>query len=210
MRRYFVKRLLLILPTLLGISLISFLIIHLTPGDPALMKLGDADQRGANQQLAAQIIEETRALYGLDRPLHVQYLRWLKRIVTLDFGESLRDHRPIIDKLRERIPVSVKLSGISLLLAYLISIPLGVHSATHPYSISDRVTTILLFGLYSLPNFWIATMAIVYLGGGDFWNVFPVYGLASPNAANWPWWQQVEDEIWHLVLPIACLTYRTF
>src|SRR4029077_11278613 len=121
MRSYFVKRLLLIFPTLLGISIISFLIIHLTPGDPALLKLGDTDQRAGNQQLAAQIIEETRALYGLDQPMHIQYWRWLKRIVTLDFGESLRDHRPIIDKLKERIPVSVLLSGVSLLLAYLIS-----------------------------------------------------------------------------------------
>src|SRR5215467_7241764 len=209
MRGYFVKRLLLIFPTLLGISLISFLIIHLTPGDPALLKLGDTEQRGGNQQLAAQIIEETRALYGLNQPLYVQYLRWLKRIITLDFGESLRDHRPIIDKLKERIPVSVKLSGISLLLAYLISIPLGVYSATHQDSIGDRITTIILFGLYSLPNFWVATMAIVYLGGGDFWNVFPVYGLASAGSANWRWWQQLGDQAWHLVLPITCLTYYT-
>src|SRR5216684_3346966 len=167
MRSYFLQRLLLIIPTLLGISLVSFLIIHLTPGDPALLKLGETDQRAGNQLLAAQIIEETRALYGLDQPLYVQYFRWLKRIVTLDFGESLRDHRRIIDKLKERIPVSIKLSGISLLFAYLISIPLGVYSATHQYSILDRVTTIMLFGLYSLPNFWVATMAIVYLGGGD-------------------------------------------
>jgi len=204
MRSYFFKRLLLTIPTLLGISIVSFVIIHLTPGDPALMKLGE-DQ----PNLAPQIINETRALYGLDQPLYVQYLRWLRRMVTLDFGESLGDHRPIIDKLKERIPVSVKLSGISLLFAYLISIPLGVYSATHQHSIGDRVTTILLFALYSLPNFWLATMAIVYLGGGDFWNVFPVYGLASADAASWPWWQQVEDQLWHLVLPVTCMTYYT-
>src|SRR5438876_4484507 len=209
MRSYFVKRLLLMIPALLGISLVSFLIIHLTPGDPALVKLGDTEQRSGNQLLAAQIIDETRALYGLDQPLHVQYLRWLRQLVMFDFGESLRDHRPIIDKLRERIPVSVKLSGISLLFAYLISIPVGIRSATHFHSLSDRLTTILLFGLYSLPNFWVATMAIVYLGGGDFWNLFPVYGLASPNAAAWPWWQRLEDQLWHLVLPISCLTYYT-
>src|SRR6266571_7014041 len=152
MRSYFVKRLLLMIPTLLGISIVSFLIIHLAPGDPAQLKLGDAEQRSGNQMLAAQIINETRALYGLDQPLHIQYLRWLRRIVTLDFGESLRDHRLINDKLKERIPVSLRLSGISLLFVYLISIPLGIHSATHPYSLSDRLTTILLFGLYSLPN----------------------------------------------------------
>ena len=196
MRSYFVKRLLLMIPTLLGISIVSFLIIHLAPGDPAQLKLGDAEQRSGNQMLAAQIINETRALYGLDQPLHIQYLRWLRRIVTLDFGESLRDHRPVMDKLRERISVSVRLSGISLFLAYLISIPLGVYSATHQHSVGDRLTTILLFGLYSLPNFWVATMAIVYLGGGDFWNVFPVYGLASAGSENWPWWPRIEDQAW--------------
>src|SRR5262249_22596980 len=109
MRSYFFKRLLFIISTLFGISLGLFLIIHLTPGDPALLKLGDTEQRSGNQLLAAQIIDETRALYGLDQPLRVQYLRWLRRLVTFDFGESLRDHRPIIDKLRERIPVSVRL-----------------------------------------------------------------------------------------------------
>ena len=156
MRSYFVKRLLLIVPTLLGISIVSFLIIHLAPGDPADLKLGVDEQRSGNQLLSAQIINETRALYGLDQPLPVQYVRWLKRIVTLDFGDSLRDHRPVMEKLKERIPVSIKLSGISLLLAYLISIPVGIYSATHRHTVGERLTTILLFGLYSLPNFWVA------------------------------------------------------
>src|SRR5437899_11633556 len=160
MRSYFVKRLLLMIPTRLGISLVSFMIIHLTPGDPALLKLRDTEQRSGNQLLAAQIIDETRALYGLDQPLHVQYLRWLRRLVTFDFGESLRDHRPIIDKLRERIPVSGKLSGISLLFPSLISFPVGIRSATHLHSIGDRITTVVLFGLYSFPNFSIQTLAI--------------------------------------------------
>src|SRR5262245_19998491 len=100
MTSYFAKRLILILPTLFGISVISFLIIHLAPGDPAVLKL-DIEGRGGNQVLTEQIINETRALYGLDQPLAVQYVRWLKRILTFDFGESLRDHRPVIEKLKE-------------------------------------------------------------------------------------------------------------
>src|SRR5688572_30006987 len=120
MAAYFIKRLLLMVPTLLGISLISFLIIQMAPGDPAELRAGDATQ-GVNQAVAQQIIEETRAIYGLDQPLHIQYWRWLTRILTLDFGYSLRDHRPIREKLIERIPVSIQLSGISLILAYLIS-----------------------------------------------------------------------------------------
>src|SRR5262245_38624465 len=153
MRSYFLKRVLLIVPTLFGISIVSFLIIHLAPGDPVSRKLGE-DSRG-NNLLATQIIEQTRALYGLDLPLPVQYVRWLKRIVTFDFGESLSDHRPVFDKLRERIPISVGLSGLALFFAYLLSIPLGIYSATHHRSAGERITTILLFALYSLPSFWV-------------------------------------------------------
>jgi peptide/nickel transport system permease protein len=207
MRSYFVQRLLLMIPTLVGISLISFTIIHLAPGDPAVMRSGE--QGITDQNLSKQIIEETRALYGLDRPLYIQYWQWLKRIVTLEFGRSIHDHELISDKLKERIPVSIKLSGISLLLAYLISIPIGIYSATHQYSLGERVTTVLLFTLYSLPNFWLATMAIVYLGGGDFWNVFPVFGLYTTGSENWPLWQRIEDQAWHLILPITCMTYYT-
>jgi peptide/nickel transport system permease protein len=209
MRSYLIRRALLIIPTLLGISLISFLIIQLAPGDPASMRLGAGGQP-VDQALAAQIVAETRALYGLDQPLHIQYWRWLSRILTLDFGNSLRDHRPVMDKLLERIPVSLQLSGLSLFFAYLISIPTGIYSATHQYSKGDRFATVILFTLYSLPNFWVATMAIVYLGGGDFWDVFPVFGLQSVGYQNWPLWEQFTDRVWHLILPVTCMTYYTF
>jgi len=197
------------IPTLLGISLISFLIIQLAPGDPATMRLGGAEGV-RDQAMAEQIIRETRALYGLDQPLYVQYWRWLKRVATLDFGHSLRDHRPVIERLSERIPVSIQLSGTALVVAYLISIPLGVFSATHQYSLADRIATIAVFTLYSLPNFWIATMAIVYLGGGDFWDVFPVFGLQSDGSENWAFWTRIEDRAWHMALPVTCMTYYTF
>jgi len=209
MHRYLLQRLVLMIPTLLGISMLSFLIIQLAPGDPAALRVGSGEGI-QNQAMAEQIIRETRALYGLDQPLYVQYWRWLKRIATLDFGESLRDHRPVIEKLRERIPVSIQLSGTALLLAYLISIPIGIFSATHQYSTADKITTVALFTLYSVPNFWMATMAIVYLGGGDFWDVFPVFGLQSIGSQNWPLWLRIQDQIWHLILPIVCMTYYTF
>ena len=208
MRNYFVRRVLLIVPTLFGISIISFVIIHLAPGDPAALKFGQ-EERGGTQPLTAQMIDETRALYGLDQPLTLQYVRWLKRILTFDFGESLRDHRPVIAKLKERIPVSIKLTGISLLLAYLLAIPLGIYSATRQHTVGERFTTVMLFALYSLPNFWLATMAIIYLGGGDFWNLFPVYGLRSSGFESWSWARQLRDEIWHLILPVTCMSYYT-
>ena len=173
------------------------------------MRLGNATQGVRDQALAEQIIRETRELYGLDRPLHEQYLSWLGRIVTFDFGNSIRDQRPVLDKLKERVPVSIQLGGISLILAYLISIPLGVYSATHQYSRSDKVITVFLFTLYSLPNFWIATLAIVYLGGGDFLDLFPVFGLQTLGAENWTLWERFVDRLWHLVLPVTCMTYYT-
>ena len=207
MRSYFLKRLLLVIPTFLGISVISFAIIHLAPGDPAELKVEQLDRRVMGDN--AQQLKETRELYGLDQPLYVQYVFWLKRIVTFDFGESLRDHRPIIDKVREALPVSLELTGLSLFFAYLISIPVGVYSATHRNTPGERITTVLLFGLYSLPNFWVATMAIIYLCGGDFWNVFPAFGLVSINSSGWTLPQRIEDQAWHLALPVACLTYYT-
>ncbi len=209
MRGYLLKRILLLVPTLIGISLVSFLIIQLAPGDPATMRLGNATQGVRDQALAEQIIRETRALYGLDRPLHEQYLSWLGRIVTLDFGNSIRDQRPVLDKLRERVPVSIQLGGISLILAYLISIPIGIFSATHQHSRTDRAITLLLFTMYSLPNFWIATLAIVYLGGGEFLDFFPVFGLQTIGSDNWTLWERFADRLWHLVLPVTCMTYYT-
>lgn len=206
MRSYLLKRVLLMIPTLVGISMISFLIIQLAPGDPATMRLGNA-QGMRDQAMAERIIAETRAMYGLDQPLHIQYARWFRRIVTLDFGYSLKDNRPVWDKLAESVPVSIQLTGISLLLAYLISIPIGIYSATHQYSRTDQATTLLLFTLYSLPNFWVATLAIIYLGGGDFWHVFPVFGLQTIGSESWPLWDQLKDRAWHLTLPVICMTY---
>ena len=209
MRGYLLKRIFLLVPTLLGISTVSFLIIQLAPGDPATMRLGNATQGIRDQALAEQIIRETRALYGLDRPIHEQYLSWLGRILTLDFGNSIRDQRPVLDKLRERVPVSLQLGGISLILAYLISIPIGIYSATHQYSKADKGITLFLFTLYSLPNFWIATLAIVFLGGGEFWDVFPVFGLETIGSENWTFGERFADRLWHLVLPVTCMTYYT-
>jgi peptide/nickel transport system permease protein len=204
MPSYFVKRLLLVIPTLFGISLISFVIIHLAPGGP----IREDDLHGGGVEFE-RARKETNELYGLDQPLYIQYGRWVKRLATLDFGRSLRDRRPVTDTLKERVPVSVKLGAISLLVAYLISIPIGIYSATHQYSHMDRVITTFLFGLYSLPNFWVATMAIVYFGGGDFWNVFPVVGLYTAGFDNWSFWERLLDQVWHLILPVTCMTYYT-
>ncbi len=208
MKAYLVKRLLQLIPTLLGISLLTFLIIQLAPGNPAVLKLKMAGQGQVTETaLSKQIVEETKKLYGLDKPIPVQYLLWVKRVVTLDFGDSFKDHRRVMDKIAERLPVTIQLNVISIFLVYLIAIPFGVYSATRPNTLPDRTLTLFFFFLYSLPSFWVAVLLMMFLGGGDFWDVFPVYGISSISAENWPFWQWLADRIWHLILPVVCMTY---
>ncbi|MGQ9485810.1 MAG: ABC transporter permease [Desulfosoma sp.] len=208
MRAYLVKRLLQMIPTLLGITFITFCIIQLAPGNPAMLKLQMASQgEMADTAYARQMIEQTKKLYGLDKPLPVQYMLWVKRVLTLDFGTSFKDHRNVMDKIAERLPITIQINLISIFLVYLIAIPFGVYSATHPDTFADKVLTLLFFFLYSLPNFWVAVLLIMLFGGGDFWNVFPIYGISSLNTENWPLWRQILDRLHHLVLPVACHTY---
>ncbi len=206
MINYIIKRILLMLPTMFGITVVAFLIIHLAPGDPAAMK-AQAAQGNMMEGVTEEVIEKTRELYGLDKPLYVQYVIWIKQIVTLEFGDSIKFKRPVWDVIKERIPVSLKLALTAIIISYLIAIPLGIFSASHQYTKSDRFTTLLLFIMYSLPPFWVATMAIVFLGGGDFIDLFPVFGLQSIGADKLPFWDRVLDTAWHLVLPIFCMTY---
>jgi len=208
MKAYILKRLLQVLPTLFGITLITFLIIQLAPGNPAALKLQLAGQGEMGQTgMAKEIIEQTKKLYGLDKPLPIQYLLWVKRVFTLDFGTSFKDHRPVLDKIIERLPITIQINIISIFLVYLIAIPFGVYSASHAESRTDRLLTLFFFFLYSLPSFWVAVLLIMFLGGGDFWDLFPVYGISSIGAGSWPFFHRLVDRLWHLVLPVTCLTY---
>jgi peptide/nickel transport system permease protein len=211
LRDYLIRRLLLIIPTFLGITLITFMVIQLAPGDPAAMKLRmGGDQTSLGDKVTIEIVEETRKLYGLDKPLPVQYLIWLKRVVTFDFGDSYKDHRRVIDKIAERLPITIELNLISIFLVYLIAIPIGVYSSVKQGSLGDRITTVGLFVLYSLPNFWVAVLLIMFLGGGDFLDIFPIYGIASPGMESAGMLARLGDHLWHLVLPVFCLTYGGF
>lgn len=217
MLTYFLQRLLLLLPTLLGVTLIAFCIMHLAPGNPAELRAGgglgaageslSSERRGAvDKALAAW-----RAQYGLDQPLHMQYWRWLRNLGTLDFGQSFKDSQAVWPKIAERLPITIQLNVLSLLLVYLIAIPLGVYSATHPYSWGDQVTTFWAFLLFALPSFWIGTLAIVFLCGGDFFDIFPPGGITSIRyAASWPLWERLLDRAWHLCLPVLILSYGGF
>ncbi len=208
MKTYILKRLLMMIPTMLGITIVTFGIIRLAPGDPAAMRVGSSAQGIiGEQQLAREIIEKTRAQFGLDKPIPVQYLLWLQRIVTLDFGRSYKDNRLVMDRIWERIPVTLQLNIISIFLVYLFAVPIGIFSSTHQYSFSDKAVTLFLFILYSMPSFWMATLLILYLGGGDHLHWFPITALSSMGAAEMSFSEWLLDRLWHLVLPVFCLTY---
>ena len=208
MKTYILKRLLLMLPSMIGITVITFAIIHLAPGDPAAMRIGSSLTGSIrNQQLAQAIIEKTRKEFGLDKPITLQYWLWLKKIATLDFGRSYKDNRPVIQRIKERLPITLQLNIISLLLTYLIAVPIGIFSSTHQGTFTDKATTVSLFVLYSLPSFWVATILILFLCGGDYLHVFPLTGLSSLDAEKLSTMRWLLDRLWHLVLPVACLTY---
>jgi peptide/nickel transport system permease protein len=205
---YLIKRLLLIIPTFLGITLITFLIIQLAPGNPVSLKLQQMGGEGIRTEtVSKEVIEQTKRLYGLDKPIHVQYALWLKRVVTLDFGESYKDHRPVLKKIGEALPVTLLLNLISIFLIYVISVPLGIFSALKKESLIDKVVTLMLFFLYSLPSFWVAMLLIIYLGGGEYFDIFPVVGIVSSDASMLPLWGRIGNLLWHLVLPVTVLTY---
>jgi peptide/nickel transport system permease protein len=218
MSSYIVRRLLLLIPTFIGVTLIGFLVMRLAPGDPAELRAAGG-LRGAGEGSISrdrrsdvdEALSQWRAQYGLDRPLQVQYGIWLKNLFTLNFGESFKDNQPVWNKIVERIPVTVKLNVFSLLLVYVVAIPLGIYSATHANSLGDRVTTLVAFVLFAVPLIWAATMAIVFICGGDFLYLFPPAGLESLDySSRWSLWQKFKDQAWHVFLPVVLLSYDGF
>jgi len=218
MGSYLVQRFLLLIPTFIGVTLIGFLVMHLAPGDPAELRaaggLGGAREGAISRNKQGSVDEalsQWRKQYGLDRPIPIQYAVWLSNLATLNFGESFKDNQSVWLKISERIPVTVKLNLLSLLLVYAIAIPLGIYSATHPNSLGDQVTTLIAFVLFAVPLIWAATMAIVFICGGDFLYLFPPAGLESLEySSNWPLWRKFKDQTWHLFLPVVMLSYDGF
>jgi peptide/nickel transport system permease protein len=195
MLTYIFRRLLLLLPLLLGITLISFVVIHLAPGEPTDL------QTQLNPQASSELQERLRRQYGLDQPLHVQYGQWLTRLVQLDFGDSFAgDRRPVLDKILERLPVTILINLLSIFLILAVSIPLGVLSAVRRNSPFDRATTILVFTGFAMPSFWLALLLMDWFGVRL--GILPVSGLKSLGYEYLSFGAQILDRISHLILPV--------
>ncbi len=235
MWQYIVKRVLLFIPTLIIITIVSFGISRLAPGDPASMKVGQGSEggMGARSTINTKTAELIRKQWHLDKPVWQQYMIWtggllgfdMKTVFTEsgvnfgnarftgvpDFGNSFKDNRPVFDKMMERVPVTLTMNILAIIMAYTIAIPLGIYSATNPGTWFDKSSTFVVFALYSLPVFWVGTLAVTFLANPEFLAWFPSGGLRSMAAnSSWSALQRLLDYAHHLVLPMLVYVYVDF
>lgn len=235
MWQYILRRVLLFIPTLIVITMISFGISRMAPGDPAAMKVGVGAEGGVGVRanLNAKQAELIREQWHLDKPVWQQYLLWTGGLLGFEmdgvftktgthlqhlrftgipnFGKSFKDNRPVFDKMLERVPVTLIMNVIAIVIAYGIAVPLGVYSATHPGTLFEKSSTFVVFALYSLPVFWVGTLAVTFLCNPEFASIFPSGGLRSMSAnASWNFWQRLADYAWHLTLPMMVYVYADF
>ena len=220
MLKYILHRLVMMIPTIIGITLLSFLIINLAPGSPIEQKImqmrfgGAMGAGGAGGQsdmgVSSDVLEALKKQYGFDKPMHVRYGIWLKNIVTLDFGESFSYEEPVVDVIASKFPVSLQFGIISLLLTYMVCIPLGIAKAVKDGSSFDVVSSFMLMVLYSIPPLILAILLRVYLAGGAFLDWFPLGDLYSDEYFDLSTWDQIWDRVHHFVLPLTCYVVGNF
>lgn len=199
MKQYIFKRILLIVPMLLGISLIMFIIMHMAPGDPSSIRYG------LNPEVSESARAEFSKMYGLDEPVLKQYLSWLKRFFTFDFGRSLIDDQLVIKKILSRLPATILLQVLSMGLIIIVAIPLGVISGIKRNSGFDKITTILVFIGYAMPTFWLALLLIFFFGFKL--QIFPVSGMSPWYAEYLSIGARTKDILWHTVLPVFATAF---
>jgi microcin C transport system permease protein len=237
---YLLRRLALLVPTLFGIILINFLIVQAAPGGPVQQALAEMRGQGGStigrltgesqgeiraaagsggeggrsyagaRGMDPAVVREIERQFGFDRPPAERFVKMLKGYVTFDFGESLFRGRRVTDLIWEKLPVSISLGLWSTLIIYLISIPLGIHKAVRDGGRFDVWSSGVVLVGYAIPGFLFAILLVVLFAGGSFLQIFPLRGLASSGAAEWPWWQRAADYAWHMVLPTTAMVVGGF
>ena len=239
MTAYIIRRLLLVIPTLIGIMTVNFIIIQIAPGGPVEQMIaqlqgeavsaterfsgGGEDVKGqksavsdkpskyrGTQGLAPELVKEIERMYGFDKPLHVRYFKMMRDYASFNFGESFFRDQKVVDLVLEKMPVSISLGIWSTLAVYLVSIPLGIRKALkHGSRFDVWSSTIVILG-NAIPTFLFAILLIVLFSGGSYFSWFPLRGLVSDNFSTFSWWQQLLDYFWHLVLPITAILIGSF
>lgn len=195
MAAYLLRRILLALPLLLGVSTIVFIVLHLAPGDPTQIYLSPH----IDQEIQARV----RHSLGLDQPLHVQYLRWLGAFLRGQFGYSLTQHRPVADILASAVPNTLILSLASLVIIFGVGVAAGTISAVRRHGLTDHVTTVVSLVFYSVPTFWLALMLILLFA--ELVPILPASQAVSIDHASLGLWGRVADRLRHLLLPSLAL-----
>jgi microcin C transport system permease protein len=234
MGAYILKRLLLMIPTLLGVMLLTFVIIQFVPGGPIEQIISQLENpeggsrldsgnenlnqdssevtskyRGA-QGLDPEFIKKLEVQFGFDKPAHERFLLMLWNYLRFDFGESYFTSRPVVSVIAEKLPVSASLGVWLMLVTYLVSVPLGIRKAVTDGSRFDIWTSGVIIVGYAIPNFILAIFLIVFFAGGSYWDWFPLRGLTSDNFASLSPLEKVLDYAWHLMLPLVAIGVSSF
>jgi len=221
MAAYFARRFLLMIPTFLGITLLVFAITRLVPGGPIEQMIlktqmagahggGGGAAKGSRAEIPKEILDQLKAHYHFDKPILVAYGLWLKDLLTLNLGKSYKYNRPVLETITGRFRVSIYFGLIGFLLAYLICIPLGVWKAIKHGGVFDLTTSVTVFMGYSIPGWALGAVLLVLLGGGSFWDVFPLGGFESSDFASLTLWGKVRDRAYHTVLPVIAYMVGSF
>ncbi|MBE2214073.1 MAG: ABC transporter permease [Opitutaceae bacterium] len=215
MRDYFLRRLLLIPPTFIGVTLLVFAITRFVPGGPlerAIMEARTSETRRGGDMGRSSTSEEQladlKAYYGLDKPIPVAYVQWLGKVVRCDLGTSHRFNEPVRDLITQRLPVSLVYGGITLALTYGVCIPLGIAKAIRHRTGFDNATSALIFFGYAVPGYALGAILIVFLAARAEW--FPMSGFVGENFSDLSIWGKVVDLAHHAVLPLVCYAITSF
>jgi microcin C transport system permease protein len=220
MRDYFLRRLLLIPPTLLGVTIIVFIITRLVPGGPLERAIMEAQQlsaqggpaveqvAGQDMALSEEQLQRLKEYYGFDKPVLVSYFDWLFKVVRGDLGSSYRYNEPVWDVIRERFPISLYYGLVTLVITYVVCIPLGVLKAIRHRTIVDNVTSILIFVGYAIPGYALGSLLLLYFSVRLEW--FPMGGFVSFSFEDMSPWGKTLDLIQHSILPLTCYLVGSF
>ncbi len=225
MLSYILRRLMIMVPTLLGVTVIVFGIINLAPGSPVEQKIqqlkfggmgggggmavGDAGSSRDNA-VSSEVIEALKKQYGFDKPIHIRYYIWLKNLVMLDFGESFTYEEPALDVIVSKFPVSLQFGITSLVLSYLVCVFLGVLKAIYHGGKFDLFSSVMLFIMYAVPGFMLGILLIQFFASGNYFDWFPIGGLYSDNYDDLSAFEQLKERIHHFVLPLICYMIGSF
>jgi microcin C transport system permease protein len=215
MLTYILKRILLMVPTLLGALTVTFIVIQFVPGGPieqlmAEARTGAGGTYKARGDTTEKQILEMKKLYGFDKPAHERYFDMLKNFATFNLGRSFLQNKDVWLLIKEKLPVSISLGVWAFLISYLISVPLGIAKAVREGSRFDALTTFVVLIGFAIPGFVLGVFLIVLFAGGTFLDWFPLRGLTSDNWAELAWPARIRDYFWHLTLPLICYVIEGF